>query len=152
MAGFFGKISNGLKKGFGKVVGAGKTVLKKADNVVDKVENIGKKILDVPVVGNVIKNTFNELKASDPRIASLAGVAKGIGGGLEKANNKLDKIEQKANAYIDNPSSLLDRKFKDDLKTSSVQKMYKDYKNDPTRVLKPDIRNIARFPNLNMAM
>jgi hypothetical protein len=148
--GFFGKVASGFKKGFGKLVDGGKTVLKKADSVVDKVENFGKKVLDVPIVGNVIKNTFNELKANDPRIASLAGVAKGIGGGLEKANRQLDKIEQKANSYIDNPSSLLDKRFKDDLRTSSVQKIYKDYKNDPTRVLKPDIRNIARFPNVAM--
>jgi len=70
---FLGKIGSGIKKGLGKVANVGKTVLKKADNIVDKVEDVGKKVLDVPIVGDLIKSSFNELKQNDPRVSALAG-------------------------------------------------------------------------------
>lgn len=126
---FFGKIGKGLKRGLGKVANVGKTVLKKADNIVDKAEDIGKKVLSVPVVGDAIKAGWNELKARDPRFLALESAAKGVKGGIEKANKTIDNIEEKANKYIDNPQKLVSREAKQDFNNVRSQ-----------------VRNIATIP------
>lgn len=126
---FLSKIGKGLKRGLGKVANVGKTVLKKADNIIDKAENIGKKVLSVPVVGDMIKAGWNELKARDPRLLALESGAKGLKGGIEKANKTIDNIEEKATKYIDNPQKLLSREAKQDF--SNVRNQ---------------VRNIASIP------
>lgn len=152
----FGKLGDFAKKTLGKVSSGAKTVLKKADGIVDKVENIGGKILDVPILGDTIKKGFESLKMSDPRIAMAAAAAKSSRTALEKTNDAVNKIEKTANKYIDNPSSVLDEKFKKDLKGASVQDLYKKYRNDPSQVMNNDvrdkIRNIAKFPKPNLSL
>lgn len=131
----FGKIGRGLKRGLGKVANVGKTVLKKADSVIDKAENIGKKVLSVPIVGDMVRAGWEQLKARDPRLMALEGGAKGLKDGIEKANKTIDNIEQTANKYIDNPQKLLSREVKRDF-------------ND----VKGQIKSIATIPPPQVAM
>ena len=60
------------KKAFKKVNKATKGISK----TIRKVENVGKKVTELPVVGTALKEGFAELKRSDPRVAAAAKVAK----------------------------------------------------------------------------
>ena len=126
----FGKIKSGFKRTLGKVSNAGRTILKKVDSVVDKAENIGKKVLATPIVGDMIKTGWQQLKASNPKIAALSASAKGIRDGIERANDVVDNFETKANKYIDDPKKLLSKELKKDFNQ-----------------MRDQVRNIAPLPD-----
>lgn len=133
---FFGKIKSGFKKTLGKVAGGAKTVLKKADGFLDKAENIGNKLLSTPIVGDMLKTGWEQLKASNPKLAIASGAVKGLRDGIEKANDTVSKIENLGNKYIDDPKKLLSKEVKKDF-------------ND----VRSQVKNIASFPPpQNMAM
>lgn len=130
---FLGKIKSGFKRTLGKASNVGRTILKKVDSVVDKAENIGKKVLATPIVGDMVKAGWEQLKASNPKIAALSASAKGIRNGIEKANDLVDNFELKTNKYIDDPKKLLSKEVKKDFNQ-----------------MRDQVRNIAPLPEPSM--
>ena len=71
------KIGRSIQKG---VKGVAKTI--------KKVEDVGKKVLKAPIIGEMIKSGWEEAKRADPRIAALSSTAKSISKAASTARTK----------------------------------------------------------------